>query len=587
MNSEASNKLYYEKLFNKRISRRKALSTAGKVAISAIVAGIIAGAGGYFAGSSAAPGKETVTQTVTSTVAGAGATQTVTKTVTAGAGATATVTQTETVTKTVTAGAPPTEVKPEISLTFASPEWLPGRLTGLIAEGFPQWSAAKLGKAVEVKMDLIPWDSFHDRLATLFAAKSKEPSLLISDSQWLGEFFVGGHIRRLNDIIDKDPELQQLLNRFDESLVNYYMTYPQGNRDNIVGFAHEGDVLLITYREDIFSDPGERENFKAEYGYDLPLKYEDWYPNELDWYQLKDIAKFFTRKAGDELAGKTLDADFYGIALHWSKAYDAIACVFGTMLYVHGEYWWDPITGEVEGYINSDRAVKALEFYKSLIDYSAPNALELWFDEVNSLMQAGRVAMIYNWAGFLPSLFDPSASKVYNVIKVVPPPGHKGDDGIYRRYSNIGGQPMCINAYTDYPEEALAFIKYWFEPEQQRMWAEGGGGCCLKDILNTKWFKELTPYNRAYADSIPFQVDFWNVPFFFEMLTVVQEEIHACLSGSKEPKAALDNIARRHKEIIEREGYPEKFKEFGEIKGKTPADVIRAGEPMSEVGKPK
>ncbi len=549
-----------------RISRRKALSTTAKVATAAALTGIIGGIAGYFAGTTgAAPSGETVTRTVRETI-----TQTV-----GGAGAQ---TVTQTVTRTVTAAAP-TEVRPELTITFASPEWLPGRLTGLIAEGFTAWSKANIGKAVQVKMDLIPWDAIFDRLSTTLAAKSKEPSLLISDSQWLGQFYAGGHIRRLNDIIEKDPELQQLLNRFDESLIYFYMTFPQGNKNNIVGFAHEGDVLLFAYREDLFTHPAERENFKAKYGYDLPQKYEDWYPAQLDWYQIRDIAAYFTRKAGDELAGRRLEQDFYGIALHMSKAYDSIACPFGTLLYVHGEYWWDPETGQVDGYVNSPRAKQALEFYKSLIKYSPPNALEIWFDEANSVMQAGRVAMIYNWAGFLPSLFDPTASKVYNVVKVVPPPGHKGADGIFRRYSNIGGQPMCINAYSDYAQEALAFIKYWFLPENQKRWAEGGGGVCLKDIVQTSWFRNLTPYNRAYADSIAFQVDFWNVPFFFEMLTAVQEEIHSALAGTTDTAVALDNLARRHREIIERENYPAAFQKYGKP-AKNVAELIRRGLPI-------
>ncbi|HDD40615.1 MAG TPA: sugar ABC transporter substrate-binding protein [Nitrososphaeria archaeon] len=77
MSPEIEEKDLQELLKKKKISRRKALSTAGKVAISAIVAGVIAGAGGYFAGSAAAPTKvktvtftqppKTVTKTVTMT----------------------------------------------------------------------------------------------------------------------------------------------------------------------------------------------------------------------------------------------------------------------------------------------------------------------------------------------------------------------------------------------------------------------------------------------------------------------------------------------------------------------------------------
>lgn len=65
----------------KRLTRRGALSTAGKVAVGVVVAGVIAGVGGYYAGSATAPNKTT---TETKTVAGTTVTErrTVTTTVT-------------------------------------------------------------------------------------------------------------------------------------------------------------------------------------------------------------------------------------------------------------------------------------------------------------------------------------------------------------------------------------------------------------------------------------------------------------------------------------------------------------------------
>jgi phage shock protein PspC (stress-responsive transcriptional regulator) len=45
-----------EGIFYRKLSRREALSTAAKVAVGAVVAGVIAGVGGYYAGSlTAAP----------------------------------------------------------------------------------------------------------------------------------------------------------------------------------------------------------------------------------------------------------------------------------------------------------------------------------------------------------------------------------------------------------------------------------------------------------------------------------------------------------------------------------------------------
>ena len=92
-------------ILGKKLNRRDALSTAGKVAVSAIVAGVIAGVGGYYAGSAATPAK-TVTETVTETRT---ATVTKTETVTVATSPTATVTTSPTTTMATTT---PTKLKP-------------------------------------------------------------------------------------------------------------------------------------------------------------------------------------------------------------------------------------------------------------------------------------------------------------------------------------------------------------------------------------------------------------------------------------------------------------------------------------------
>lgn len=56
----------YEHLLNEKISRREALSTAGKVAIGVVAAGVVAGLGGYFASLAARP-PTTVTKTIIQT----------------------------------------------------------------------------------------------------------------------------------------------------------------------------------------------------------------------------------------------------------------------------------------------------------------------------------------------------------------------------------------------------------------------------------------------------------------------------------------------------------------------------------------
>ncbi len=81
-----SNKNNIEK---RKLTRREALSTAGKVAIGVVVTGVVAGLAGYYTGTATAP-TTTITSTVTKTAPPSTVTKTVTKTVTTAATATST-----------------------------------------------------------------------------------------------------------------------------------------------------------------------------------------------------------------------------------------------------------------------------------------------------------------------------------------------------------------------------------------------------------------------------------------------------------------------------------------------------------------
>ena len=59
--------------------------------------------------------------------------------------------------------------------------------------------------------------------------------------------------------------------------------------------------------EDLLDDPTEKAAFQKRYGYPLA--------QPTTWEQHRDIAEFFTRKAGDKLKGETLKKNFYGVGL--------------------------------------------------------------------------------------------------------------------------------------------------------------------------------------------------------------------------------------------------------------------------------
>jgi len=129
----------------RKISRREALSTAGKVAVGVVAAGVIAGAAGYYAGSSAAPAATTVRETKTATAAAA------------------TVTMPTTTTQTVT--------KTETKVAEIARKIVLGMVLGGYIEG-STWDGRQI-KAVDRLKKLYPWfDYAYDEGVVL---KGKDP----------------------------------------------------------------------------------------------------------------------------------------------------------------------------------------------------------------------------------------------------------------------------------------------------------------------------------------------------------------------------------------------------------------------------
>jgi len=466
----------------------------------------------------------------------------------------------------------PIQGKGPLTLVFSSPEWLPGSLTGEIAKGFTEWSQKRLGYPVTVKMDLNPWGTYHDRLATVFAAKGSDFDLLAADTQFIGEFATNGHILRLNDWIRDHQGRDISMFDFPSNLVKYYCTYPVSDFDeekfqagdlqldtvNYWGLPYRADTMLLVWRADLFRHPDERAAFKAKYGYDLPQTYDDWL-NWVTWLHFKDFAEFFTRKAGEKLAGQVLAEDFYGCAT-WNSTWDSCIHQFHSYLREMGGDIWEEKSHKVKGCINSEVALEALKWYSSLRPYEPPGSEAYWFDETITAMIKGRVAIAVNAAVFLPPLFDPKVSVVHDKIEVTAWPGMVRDhgpyaDGEYHRITPLVGESICVNAYSKREDEALAFLSYWFSEESQWRWSDGGGGTASMRILNTDRFVNATPWSRAHRDTVGTQKDFWNVPVYNELMSIEGEIINAVYAGKTgNLKEALDELAYELERILEDAG---------------------------------
>jgi multiple sugar transport system substrate-binding protein len=441
----------------------------------------------------------------------------------------------------------------DIVINMAAPDWLPTRF---MQEEFDKTYKAKSGNTVKLVIDFIPWGSFYQRVAASLSSGEKKYQMIVTDSQWMGDFVEGGHYLKLNKYIDADPELQGLIADMHPVLLATSSSYPYKS-NNYYGFPQFPDNLVTAFRKDLFCNPTERANFKKQFSQTLPCYYNEW--EDVDWQRYENIGKFFQRKKGDKLGDGVADDDFYGIAYQAGKPYDfASMQVNGFIWQAGGDIWDETATKPALGVVNSDKAVAAFDHYLSLLKYMPPVAKTGQMDifVVQDLYMQGKVAAIVDWVGVMGPVMDAKLSKVSDKTNFAEPPGTRLADNSISRWSNIGGQPFVLTTWNsdDVVKEGLDIVKWWLSKPVQTKFVKSGGQSGMLSVMDDPAYATWAPYNRAYLDNYQWQKDVWHIPEFFPLLTEQQEQVDKAVTGQVTAKQALDTVAAFQDKLLREAG---------------------------------
>ena len=238
-----------------------------------------------------------------------------------------------------------------------------------------------------------------------------------------------------------------------------------------------------------------------------------------DFKALRDIAEFFYRP----------DQKKYGIAIYTDNSYDAMAMGFENALFSFGGELGDPSTYQVEGIINSDKAVAALDAYKELYKFTPPGWAKSFFVENNQAITENLAAMSMNYFAFFPALINEATNpNAKSTGFFANPPGPGGE-----QFAALGGQGISIVSYSQNQEEAFKFLKWFIKDETQKKWADLGGYTCNKAVLESAEFQNATPYNKAFYDTMFKVKDFWAVPEYAELLTALNQRVYPAIVGGE------------------------------------------------------
>lgn len=411
-------------------------------------------------------------------------------------------------------------------LTILWAEWDPASYLQELVNEYQ----AETGVAVTV--ETVPWPDFQTKLFTELNAQGSAYDLVVGDSQFLGAASTGGHYVNLTDFITT----HNLTETMAPATMAYYSEYPGGS-GQYWSVPLEGDALGWAYRKDWFEDPAEMEAFKAKYGYDLAV------PKTFE--QLIDIAEFFHRP----------DENRYGAAIYSQNAGDAIVMGVENSIFAYGGSLGDYNTYEITGLLNSQASIDALDDYRKLFTYGPPGWGNSFFAEVNTAIAQGQVAMGMNFFAFFPSLVNEATNPhAANMGFFANPPGPRGDD-----FAALGGQGISLISYSQNQEEAMKFLEWFVKEDTQKRWAELGGYTANAAILESEEFRNATPFNEAFFQTMFKVRDFWALPEYAELLTEAADAFYPfVVNGEGTAKDTLDTLAATWVETLKSAGYDAK-----------------------------
>src|SRR6266404_4421902 len=355
------------------------------------------------------------------------------------------------------------------TLTILWAEWDPANYLQELVKDYEKQTGVK------VVVETVPWPDFQTKAFTEFNAKGDAYDLVVGDSQWLGAGSTGRHYVDLTDFFAKHGVAKSMA----AATVAGYAEYPPGSK-KYWGIPLEGDANGWAYRKDWFEDPKEKAAFKAKYGYELDVP--------KTWAQLRDIAEFFYRPKEKR----------YGVTVYTDNSYDALVMGIMNTIFGYGGDMGDYATNQVEGITNSKESIEGLKLYKELYGFCPPDWSKTFFQEANQAFANGQAAMSMNFFAFFPALANPATNKYASVTGYFPMPA--GPTG--KRFAALGGQGLSIVSYSKKRDECFKFCEWFIRQDVQKKWGELGGYTCDAKILESKEFREATPYNEDFYQSM-------------------------------------------------------------------------------------
>ncbi len=372
---------------------------------------------------------------------------------------------------------------------------------------------------IEINLEEAPYDNLVQKVVLDFSTHKGGYDLISMPYEYLGSFAENGYIIEVGDKLTKESEFDpaNLLPALWDASTNW--------KGKIYGMPSNSAVMMMFYRSDLMENEIEKKAFEEKYGYPLA-------PAQT-WAQYRDIAEFFTRNAGDQLAGNTLEQNFYGVSLA-GKRHIATVCEWFNYAWTFGGGLFDK-DGQLV--INSQENIDSLVYWKGLTEFAPPGFTSATWDEVTAALQQGTAAQAITWGDTAGAMEDQKQSKVFGKIGYASIPTIKEGDP---KVAHLGSWIYAINKDSINQDASLLFMKWALSAPVQLELSKAGGLPATISAFEDASLQKTLPYWNQTLISLQESRNRPRIPQWGQLSDVLSLELSRVMAGEIDPAEALN-----------------------------------------------
>jgi multiple sugar transport system substrate-binding protein len=179
------------------------------------------------------------------------------------------------------------------------------------------------------------------------------------------------------------------------------------------------------------------------------------------------------------------------------------------------------------------------------MQFSPPDTLNYFWDDVMALMQQAKVFELIMWNDATYAVSeDADASQVAGKMgfDLIP----QGEGG---KVGQVEGWTYLIPTYSKNQEAAFLFIQWMMEYQQQLQQHLNGGASARPDVYASPEVQELA-YAQASMATNEVAIPKPTIPESPQITDILVRELSAHLAGDKSAKAALDTAAQEMHDLL-------------------------------------